>query len=171
MIRSLKFSGWMFFSSKSFWISWRIVNVVNPWKLSTRIQLLLCGVQLRHGTRNTSWDLQLVLSVLILSTQNWICVDPNFYLLPFNRLIIEQCWSCPWWWWIIQASHIQNFFRMFLYNFLCCSTQSECFWVLCSCRFPTPWRNLDQSEWRLSSTMPWTFIVSKHLFRNIPLRT
>ena len=52
------------------------------------------------------------------NTQNWICVDTNFCRRALDPLIIDQRWYRPWGWWIIQASHIQKFFGMFLYQLL-----------------------------------------------------
>ena len=90
--------------------------------LSTGIQSLLRRVPLHLGTTNTSWDLQLGFSIFLLLLKYLSPVrrkEQNqrrhilFCILPLDRLIIGHYRTRPWRWWIFQAFHIQNFFRMF----------------------------------------------------------
>ena len=85
---------------------------------SSRILSVLRRVPLRLGTTNTSWDLQLDLSIFLLLLK---------YLSPVRHKERNQhrhihlpspYWSRPWWWWIFQAFHILNFFGMFFYEFV-----------------------------------------------------
>ena len=127
-IQSWKFSDSRFFLSKSIFISWRMVNIQSSPTAS--------------WCEEHFWDLQFV--------WNWICVDTNFCLRPLDHVIVEQCWSCPWGWWIIQAfSHSELLQNVLFQNFEWCWTHSRCSRILCSCRYPNSLRNLAQSGWLL----------------------
>ena len=119
MIGSSKSSGWMFLSSRSFWISCRkslekslesncfsinshsfLIWWIHPEIFNLAFPSSACDSWLLFHPTNTC---------------NKISVDTSFCIRPFGGLIVDQC--CPWWWWLFQVSHIQNFL-IFFYSFL-----------------------------------------------------
>ena len=88
----------MFFSSMSFWICWRKVNVVNPWKIFTRIQLLLHRFQQHLDMVNIPWDLQLVLSIFFLLLPELVPVDQHMERCQRrHKLLPSPIWSLDRW--------------------------------------------------------------------------
>ncbi len=102
MIRSLKFSGMMFFGTKTFWISWKRNNNKNPGKFCTRIKSVLCRDQQRLGTTNTSWDLQLSLSIFLILLKYISSVrfqERNFEtFLPYRWFVYSILLISEFWW-------------------------------------------------------------------------
>ena len=72
--------------------------------------------------KSLTWPVHLAvapeISFAFSDTKNGISVGTYVCLRPLDRLIIGQHWFRPWWWWIFQAFHIHNFFRMFLHQLL-----------------------------------------------------
>ena len=147
MIRSSKFSGQMLFSSKSFWISWRIDYVENPGKIFfTLIQLLFHRFRQHPDMMNTSWDLQLGLSIFFLLFLDLVPSDQHVERNQRRyKLRPSTNWSLDRWPMLISSILVMNVPGLshseFLRNVLSINVwlmlnTFSMFSILCSCRFP-----------------------------------
>ena len=181
MIRSLKLCGSMFFLAKSFRMSPRMVNVVNPGKFSTRIQLIHHQDPLRLGTKDTVWDLQSVLSYLhrrapgSCSTFTKHRTESAWHkLLPSPTQSLYHCTAM-----ILSmrvtgnpgSSHSELLQMVLLSISVWCWTRIRCSRTSCSCRLPNYLGNSAQGGWLPSSTMPWTISMPIRSSCKNPLRT
>ena len=140
---------------------------------STRIQSVLRRVPLRLGSTNTSWDLQLDLSILLLLLKYLSPVRHKERHQGRHIFLPSPTWPLDHWPILISSMMVTNIPSIphsELSTSESCWIHSKFTRILCSCSFPNLSGNPVRGGWLLSSTKLKTIPMSIHWSCMNPLR-